>query len=328
MSSPSLVQLTLQLSNIQQNLSRNLSFTDVLPQIDDMIQNAPRTQRTTVNLPEIDPWFRDELRELTKALRENEHPEVDAAFIDDCIQAFASDQVSLRRDLIRFLSALIGDLDGDERRLSQLYDGLADAARMTSHITEPHNKAAAGQSLGLIALSMLLHADQKSRHFLTKDQVQSLVLKLAMVGVLEHDERGMVEGQGWLHAYAVMPDLAAELCHHKELGDGDRLLLLSVMVENYRLLGAPLAMGENDDLAELILSLMDRKGNLFQDFFSQQLQDWQDDLDDLDDVDNMHEADWHRLFNYRRLMQSLFIDPRLPEELRRPIWSSGDSEND
>lgn len=323
MSNPSLAQLTLQLSSIQHNLSRKLVFTDVLPRIDDMIISAPRHRQSHVDLPAVDDDFRDDLSEFTNALRNREHPVITADFLDKYIQACASDQREIRWELLNFLAALIDDPQTENWQLGQLYNGFADPARMTNHIDESRNKAIAGRSLGLVGLRMLLYANRNPRFFLQKEEIQSLVLKLAMVGVLEHDNRGMIEGMGWAHVFSGMPALATELCLQNELTTGDRLLLLAVMVESYRLLGAPLAMGENDDLAELILTLLDRH-QVYRDFFSSELQDWQDEIDSRH---MFHEADWHRLFNYRRLMQSLFIDPRLPDRIRQQIWRQDNSEN-
>ena len=318
----SLAQLTLELHNVQQNLRHGRVFTDILPGIDDMIEHAPRQRRTSVNIPEVHPDFVDELVAMTNELP-HQVPMISDDFIEEFLYACGSDDRIVRHHLLLFLAALLDAEDSDEDVLHQLYVGLSSPSLMTAHITEPHNRAICGRTMSLMCLRMLLYADRNGRFFLSDTDATGLVVKLAMVGLLERDNRGMNDEHGWLHAFSAMPDLADELCQHNELVRGDKVLLLAIMVESYRLLDEPLAMGENDDLAEMILDLMSQH-ELYQDFFMAQLKNWQA---DLDAQPPMRERDWHHLFNYRRLMQSLMLDRRLPDEIGRQIWDMNNQEN-
>lgn len=318
----SLAELTLQLHNVQQNLRHGRVFIDILSEIDDMIEQAPRQRRTPVSVPEVHPAFGEELVTLTNELHHHA-PVISDDFIEEFLYYCATDNQMIRRHLLLFLAALLDCQDSDEDTLRKLYVGLSDPERMTAHITEPRNRAICGRTMSLMGLRMLLYADRNGRFFLSDTDVTGLVVKLAMVGLLERDNRGMINEEGWLHAYSAMPDLADELCSHNELVRGDKVLLLAIMVESYRLLGEPLAMGENDDLAEMILDLIGQH-ELYQQFFMAQLKNWQADLDKQPPT---HESDWHRLFNYRRLMQSLMLDRRLPDEVGRQIWDANNQEN-
>lgn len=303
------------LQDLHTELVDGKAFTEVLPEIDELILSRPRHARSKVTLPTIDTHFRHQLDRMLKRAQQKQVKDIDDQFLDEFIQALATDRGDLREEMLMLLSSLLENNQIGKPALKKMIHALIKPELLMGHILEPPNKAAFGRTLSLGMLRLILYGDRAGYFFLNSDEVQKVVDQVGLYAILERDPRGFVNGSGWVHAFSALPSLGNELCSHNELVRGDKIFLQAVIVESYRFMPQVLSMGENEEVGSFLLSLMGQH-QLYQQFFKAQLKRWRADLDSDEPASRQS---WSRIFNYRHLMQSMLLDGRLPQDIVKQI---------
>lgn len=314
--------IRMRLKGLHKDLNEGAIFTEILPEIDELILSRPHEPRAAVKLPKVTQHFQHQLDHYLQLAKQKKVKQLDEQFMQGLISVIGTDRGDLREEVMMLLSSLLEDSQISKDDLKQLFHHLIRPDVMYSHILEPRNKAVFGRTLALGMLRLILYGDRAGYFFLTSADVQSLVEKLGLYAVLERDPRGFVNGSGWAHAFSALPSLGDELSHHNELVRADKIFLQAVIVESYRLMPQVLSMGENEEIGAFLLNLMGQH-ELYQRFFKAQLSRWRADLDHDDPASS--EA-WSRIFNYRHLMQSMLLDGRLPHDIVKMIVDTDQKE--
>lgn len=303
------------LTTLHQRLVSGEVYLDVISEIDNLIDSVQREARTPVKPPVPQPRDQRILTNFVSDVQAGHHPHVDNELINVICQFYGAKMVTFRRMiLVTVETALENNLITTDQ-LKKLFHYFSQPRVLLDHIDQPTNQATFGRSIAINILRLILIADRSGYFFLTQDEVSDFLNVVGLLPLLERDTRGFVNGVGWVHMFTGMANLDNELAEHDELVRGDKIFLMATLVEGYKKIKTSFAMAENEDLANLLIKLF-QQHQLYQDFFIQQLKIWRKELNDFNPYSK---EQWVRLFNYRRLMQSLIIDGNLPEKVMKAI---------
>jgi hypothetical protein len=118
--------------------------------------------------------------------------------------------------------------------------------------------AAFGRSFSAIGLSILAAADLK-KPWMTEEAFDDLLGAGCRYLVAEKDARGFVPGGGWVHATAHTADLLKFLGRSPRLTPAGQARIVEAVAARLRTAGVVFAWGEDERLAQALLSLVRRK---------------------------------------------------------------------
>ena len=287
----------------------------------DLVEQAPRHPRTPLATLEDDAAFYDELRAMFKKLQDDELDQISDVLLLSLLDHFKADDPDIRLNgcLMIFNALLANDLLTNEQ-LCLSFHYLAQNDILLDHIDEPKNRGVFGRATALSALASLLYADRAGYFFLQAYEVDRLADLVAMILVLEKDTRGFVGDQGWAHIYAELANVLGELAQREELVRGDKVCLMALLLANYSRLTTPLIMGENEQIADFLVNLMNQH-QVYRRYFLLALRNWRNRLRESRPQST---GNWHQIFNYRRLMQCLLMVNDLPEQIGKVILEQDD----
>lgn len=123
---------------------------------------------------------------------------------------------------------------------------------------EPSGDAAFGRSFSAIGLSILAAADLK-KPWMTREAFEDLLTSAVAYLLAEKDVRGFVPGSGWVHATAHAADLLKFLARSPRLTPAGQARIVEAVAARLRTAGVVFAWGEDERLAQALLSLARRK---------------------------------------------------------------------
>jgi hypothetical protein len=118
--------------------------------------------------------------------------------------------------------------------------------------------SAYGRSFSAIGLSILAAADLKSP-WMTQEAFDGLLAAAVTYLLAEKDVRGFVPGGGWVHATAHTADLLKFLARSPRLTPAGQARIVAAVASRLKTAGVVFAWGEDERLAQALLSLARRK---------------------------------------------------------------------
>lgn len=189
---------------------------------------------------------------------------------------------------------------------------------MFSHVMEPKNQAAFRRSYSMMTLSGLLYADRVSGSFIDNGLLNTIISRLLIYTLLEHDTRGIVDKAGWIHAFAAIAAVMNQLGSSTRVVRSTKLLLMATLLERYATLDSPVIADEQESITTFLVSLVNMH-QLYHRYLGLQLTAWHHRLKNANEEDMYSEAYWNRVFNFRRLTQALVLRESLPDDLAKEI---------
>ncbi|MGX4644910.1 DUF2785 domain-containing protein [Holzapfeliella sp. JNUCC 80] len=243
---------------------------------------------------------------------------------------------SPKMDDLQFLAQFIGVTDVDirekyvlktivecikkhyynENQLIWLRDFVLNPDNLYAHILEPKNDAVLVRSGALLILNAILVEDEKFYNLLSPQDYQTVALKLSTYALLEQDYQGYNSKMGWIQTYSLIVEATKKVCEapvHRAL----KVYLMTAILFAYLQTDVPLIFGENQVLADLVLSFSLRD-NFYNHFIVMLLTQWNDQYKD-DYSSNEQLGFWHQVYNSERLIDSLLVLDDLPESIRNLI---------
>lgn len=308
-------KISAELIRTHQQLEDGKIFSAAVDKIDSLIMQARRYRRTSINLPQYDPSAFHYFADFVNHIQNGQHIFIDDHFINMVIRNAAVPNLEIRRMILLATQVGLENNLFSKDQLHHLFSYFSQQEVLLKHIGEPKNQGSYLRAMALNILRMILIADQSGYFFVTADELHELVDTIAIIPIYEKDTRGFVDHVGWVHIFSALAGLYAELSDHDELVRGDKIFLMAVLIESYKLIETPLAMGENEDIADFLAGLFNQH-KLYQEFFILQLQKWRSGIKSFD---SFSKSGWNRIFNYRRLMQSLVMDEEVPDKITKEI---------
>lgn len=302
--------------SIHNKAAAGQTFKDLADQLKKLQSTLPRRRREPVSLPHLIEGGRNTLTQLQYLLRTDQLTEISDTQLELILTQLANEDPFIRFDkaTMLFNDALANNILTKDQ-LHHSFNYLKRPEALLDHIEEPVNKAAVRRVASVTGLASLLYADRAGAFFITDDEVNALI-DLVVVGLLwEHDNRGFVNRLGWVQLFGEYTILFGELCRRSKLVRGQKVLLMATYLVAYQQLNTPLIMGEADEGADFLIGMMNQHP-VYRRYFMVFLRDWQERLQNKHPRD---EHSWHKVFNYRRLMQSLLMSADLPEIAARQI---------
>ena len=312
----SIASLGSQLAKLHQRVDNAEIFQSLYHRVGALTEQVPIQKKTSYAPPADDRIFIRQALPVIEAQIKAQHP-LDQDQMQSLIYHLASVSRSARERLRQAINDLLADQLIDPTETAGWTDYLLQDEILYAHVLEPKNQAVFLRSSAVSMLRSLLMADRYGYFFLTDEDLQKIIDKIALLVLLEKDTRGFVGRQGWAHMFYELPSLFNELTERNELLRGDHIFMMTVLLERYRRLKTPLEMGEQNEVADYLARLMKRH-RLYQDYFLMELRDWRQWLDQQENVVN--EGDWHLFFNYQRLMNALLITKDLPLKVASEIY--------
>ncbi|WP_251547257.1 DUF2785 domain-containing protein [Limosilactobacillus caecicola] len=306
-----------QLQTLHQQLTRGEIYLEAFQQVHQLIPfpEYDRQKATPVTINNLDNRQGAQIFDFVTSADTQKHPAFTDELANMIMDGHTSDDFTLRQLLTSCLQvACENNLISDEQ-LQQLYHYFSQPEVLLDHIDEPTNQAAFGRSEALALLTLTLVADRSGYFYLTREDLNQLVDVVALMAVFEKDTRAYVNGVGWVHLFDRLARLFSELCEHEELVRGDKIFLMTTLVESYRQSEGLLAMGENESIAQFLVKLFNQH-EIYQNYFIAEINNWRDQFNDFD---LFAKEKWFGLFNYRHLIQSLLLNGDLPKKVRQSV---------
>lgn len=303
------------LTDLHKRLMDGQVYLDAIDEVDTLISSAERQQRTPVEVAQPVHEVRQLFTNFVDDVQQGNHEPMSDQLVGAIIQNATTDNMTMRRMILIALEMSLENNLITTEQLTALFRYFSQPQVLLAHIDEPNNKAAYGRSIAVNVIRLLLIADRSGYFFLTQDDLNKFLNVVTMLPIAEKDTRGFVDRVGWVHMYTGIANLYSELCEHDELVRGDKILLLATLIEGYKNIDTSFTMGENEDIANFLIKLFDQH-QLYQDFFVKQVEKWRQELNHFNPY---AKEEWVRLFNYRRLMQSLVMDGNLPAKVMKAI---------
>lgn len=303
------------LKKLHQELMNGEIFTDAIVRADQLIAQAKRSRRSPVNVAQVPEEILEMFGEFVESAQSGSHEKIKSQLIDAIIRYSTTADIMVRRLILLVMELVLENNLIDNDQLMKLFNYFKQPQVLLAHITEPTNQAAYGRSMAINILRLILLADRSGYFFLTQEDLAEFLNTVALCPVYEKDTRGFVTNTGWVHLYTGIANLFIELCQHDELVRGDKVFLMVTLIAGYQQLETPLAMGEDEDVANFLIKLFDQH-QLYQTFFIAQVKEWRHKIQHFNPSSKVK---WIQLFNYRHLMQSLIIDGNLPDQVLKVI---------
>ncbi|KRM22302.1 DUF2785 domain-containing protein [Latilactobacillus graminis] len=235
------------------------------------------------------------------------------AELDDLLVHIASPDPLVRDKGVFYLfNRLLRQTVLTPAQLIWVKDRLLQDDYLFAHILEPENDAVFLRSFSVMFLAGILYANRTFYHVFSEAELLAIERRIMTYAIVELDLRGYVDGKGWAHAMTHIINVWSELNEAEEIQRADKILMLAVVLQAYRFSDNALAYGEDSHLTNVLISLMN-KHQLYVDYCLVILQEWQRALLTMSPQDTI--AFWNRWYNRNRFLQSLLVQPELPEKI-------------
>lgn len=309
------------LDAIAKEVADGALFESLPDQLDDLIINLPRHRRTKVKVPteKQDDEVFNTLAPLVDELNDSKLKRINQQQLKMVEQSLTSIDAQIRDQCgLTIINGLLANrLLTGEQELQLLAFCIKDDV-MFSHIMEPKNQAAFRRSYAMMTLSGLLYADRVAGSFIDDGLMNTIISRVLIYTLLEHDTRGIVDGAGWIHAFAALGAVMNQLGASTRVVRSTKLLLMAVLLERYATLKTPIITDEQESIATFLTSLVNMH-QLYHRYLLIQLRHWHAQLKNANEDDMYAEAYWTQVFNFRRLTQALVLREALPDDIAKEI---------
>ncbi|WP_261810117.1 DUF2785 domain-containing protein [Levilactobacillus humaensis] len=310
-----------QLADLNAELKAGQVYQSLGHRIGEVMDGIHRRRRTTVALPDDSDGIQELLDQLNEQLAHQEKLALTPANLQFLLRHLASLDPKIRYNGVNFTlyDALQQDAIG-EQGMRRLISTLSSDQVLFNHVLEPANVAVFGRASAASLLAVVLHFVNEQSTPLDLDW-HRLVIQVATYISVETDTRGVVNQQGWAHAYAAMVDLLAVLAASDQLTRADKLFLLVTYMERLKRVTTPLIYGENDRMAAYLVELTNRH-SLYETAFLDSLKHWRQEVAKRRRPDNL--AGWNQFFNRKRLLDALRLKAGLSPAIKKYLNSTID----
>ena len=284
---------------------------DQLAKLADKLKGHRRTPRET---PTVNPVFIVEMH-LMMTDGAPQASSVSDDFLADLLVAIQTADGHLRHQVVSWMNWALDHHRLTNDQLQWLAVQLSQSKYLYDHLLERNSPGVYARSLTLVLLRFVLYAARQQEHPIEIATLKRLSNRVVVAMLGEKDLRGLVEGAGWVQTFAAYAGLCNEICVDERLNRGDKLFLLAAYLVAYRRLRAPLTMGEPDEGAAFVAQAV-KTHPLYARYFIEDLKAWRQ---GMDKQDPNKPATWHRVFNYRHLLQLLLLDGALPAQVVQAI---------
>lgn len=278
-------------------------------------------KKTKFAAPEANALFAVEAQLWMAAAPEKVPDALPQGFVEAIPEVSRDPHLGVRHQLVSFINWAVDQRLLTNDQLQWLVIQLSQPKYFYSHLQEKQSSGVFGRSLALVILRYLFYAARQQSRPIDLNTTRRLMNRLVVAMLAEKDPRGFVDRTGWVQVFAGYAGLATELCADERLNRGDKLFLLAGFLVGYQHMAGALTMGEPDEGAIFIAQLV-KTHPVYGQYFINDLKRWRAQMQKL----NANQAaTWHRVFNYRHLLQALLMDGDLPEKVASAIM---DQEND
>lgn len=309
------------LANLHDQARRGDLFGKLGEEVGKVVASVPQRKRTRVVLPRVSTGYKKEIERLAKRVGKQPLPGISDDFLQQMLTAFQVRNWDVRARWTYYVWSTMlatGVLTDSQIQISLQW--ALSPEHLYSHVLEPDNNAVFTRAMALAMIVLFLYTNARQIITLPDDNVRQLGDAVALLTVLEHDTRGFVRRDGWAHMIIELANAHYELVHQPQMTRGDNLFFLTTVIESYRNLTTPVVSGEGEQLAMLIVELLNRH-KIYRQYFKHELRRWAKWMDSENPLKT--EQQWTQLFNYRRLMQALLVNSDLPDEIGRLIANGG-----
>ncbi|MGX7052239.1 DUF2785 domain-containing protein [Leuconostoc palmae] len=327
-----LIQLQEQFINIREKTRSGEIFQSLGDKIASVLNDAERDALTDIQLPQNGEAA---LEIIKRYNRQSESSNTDHQNIYNVDMISDNDLLIVVQQLANplpkfrdtgaffFISDVIQNDLITEKQMHWLMAYLIDDTRLFGHIFEPNNDAIYQRSFAILVISLLLFTHRTRKSFLTVNELDHVINKVALYAALERDTRGFIGTNGWAHAFTHIANAIAELLMFPHLMRADKLFLLASMLAGYRELQQPLMMGETERIVE-VTNFSANKHAVYHDYVLLTLKLWRKDL--VTRKPPQDEGRWHQMYNRTRFFNTLMLRGRddVPEKIYAYIEQTRD----
>lgn len=309
------------LANLHDQARRGDLFAKLGEEVGKVVAGVPHRKRTRVVLPRVSPGYKKEIERLAKRVGKQPLPAISDDFLQQMLTAFQVRNWNVRARWTYYVwSTMLATGVLTDSQIQTSLQWALSPDHLYAHVLEPDNNAVFTRAMALAMIVLFLYTNARQIIRLPDDNVRQLGDAVALLTVLEHDTRGFVRRDGWAHMIIELANAHYELVNQPQMTRGDNLFFLTTVIESYRRLTTPVVSGEGEQLAMLIVELLNRH-KIYQQYFKHELRRWAKWMDSENPL--VTEQQWTQLFNYRRLMQALLVNSDLPDEIGRLIANGG-----
>lgn len=309
------------LINLRDQARRGDLFGQLGKAVGEVVISVPHRKREKVVLPRVSPDYKKEIERLAKRVGKQPLPKISDDFLQQMLTAFQVKNWNVRARWTYYVwSTMLATGVLSDHQIDLSLQWALNPDHLYAHILEPANNAVFTRSMALAMIVLFLYANARQIITLPDEAVGKLGDAVALLTVLEHDTRGFVRKDGWAHMVIELANAHYELVHQPQMTRGDNLFFLTTVIESYWRLTTPVVSGEAEQLAMLIVELLNRH-SIYRQYFKHELQRWAKWMETANPL--VTEQQWNQLFNYRRLMQALLVHNDLPDDIGRLIANGG-----
>ncbi len=311
----------LELANIHDQARRGDLFGNLGVAIGEVVASVPQRKRTKVTIPRVSASYKKKIEDLAKRVGKQPFPAISDDFLQEMLTALQVRNWNVRARWTYYVwSTLLATGVLSDQQVEMSLRWATDPDHLYAHVLEPANNAVFTRAMSLAMIVLFLYSN--ARHIITlpEETVRQLGDAVALLTVLEHDTRGFVRKDGWAHMIIELSNAHYELIQQPQMSRGDNLFFLTTVMESYWRLTTPVVSGEGEQLAMVIIDLLNRN-RIYRQYFKHELRRWAHWMDAENPL--VTEQQWNQLFNYRRLMQALLVNSELPDDIARIIANGG-----
>ncbi len=300
---------------LHQQVAAGELYYDLGPRLLKLAEKTRGQKKAPFTEPPVSALFMVEVHLRLTGPKNGPQPPFDDEFLTSLLEASQSADPPIRNQVLNLVNWANDQQILTKEQLQWLVIHLSQPKYLYYHLGERRSAGLFARTNALTILRYALYASRRQAALVPTTTLQRLIPRLATILLAERDFRGFVEGNGWGQTMAILPGVINELCADERLTRGDKLFLMGCLLVAYRRVGAPLTMGEPDECAILLCQLVKRHP-LYARYFIRELTNWRKELDQLN---TSKTATWHRVFNYRHLMQAMLLDAGLPNTVASAI---------
>lgn len=273
-----------------------------------------KTRRTYVVVPEDNESVLQRITAIDERIKtKGKEATISDEELDDLLRHLASPDSQVRDKGVFYLfNRLLRQTVLTPAQLIWVKDRLLQDDYLFAHILEPENDAVFLRSFSAMFLAGILYANRTFYHVLSTAELLAIERRVMAYTVIELDSRGYVDGKGWAHAMTHIINVWSELNETPEIQRADKILMMAIVLQAYRFSDNALAYGEDSHLTNVLISLMN-KHQLYVDYCLIVLQEWQRSLLTMAPQETV--GFWNRWYNRNRFLQSLLLQPELPDKI-------------
>lgn len=273
-----------------------------------------KTRRTHVVVPEDNESVLQRITAIDERIKtKGKEVTISDEELDDLLRHLASSDSQVRDKGVFYLfNRLLRQTVLTPAQLIWVKDRLLQDDYLFAHILEPENDAVFLRSFSAMFLAGILYANRTFYHVLSTAELLAIERRVMAYTVIELDSRGYVDGKGWAHAMTHIINVWSELNETPEIQRADKILMMAIVLQAYRFSDNALAYGEDSHLTNVLISLMN-KHQLYVDYCLIVLQEWQRSLLTMAPQETV--GFWNRWYNRNRFLQSLLLQPELPDKI-------------